>query len=62
MNVLQLAQKFQVDTKQHGHDVAFAMLRATGISPALAMEINLCFDTEGNPLDFDMKQKEYHFT
>ena len=62
MNVLQLALGYQKSLKVHGIEAAFKMLRATGISNALAMEIKLCFDEHGNPLDFDMKQKEYHFT
>lgn len=61
MNTLQLLQKYQDDTKEHGHVEAMKLLRATGISNALAMEISLCFDTKGNALDFDMEQRRYEF-
>jgi len=61
MNVLQLAEKYQKDTREHGDDKALKLLKATGISGALAVEIGLCFDAQGNAVDFNMKQKEYTF-
>ena len=61
MNVLQLAEKYQGDCRSYGAVEAKRMLRALAISNALVVEIALCFDKAGNPLDFDMKQREYRF-
>lgn len=62
MNYLQMAEKFQGDCKKHGYKEALDMLRALGIRPETACCISLCFDEWGNPVNFDMQQKEYHFT
>lgn len=62
MNVLQLAEKYQKDCTEHGPVEAMGLLRATGISKELALEIGLCFNAKGQAVNYDMKQKEYRFT
>lgn len=61
MNILQMAEKYQGDCRNYGPQEAIKMLRALRIHNATALLIGLCFDSKGNPVDFDMKQKEYRF-